>query len=283
MECAIKAITFMQGNTKAKPNEDYLLALPDHPICAVADGVSRSRINGNYPELSSACAAEQFCNTITAALVQPDHSFFSSFLVANVAIAELNYSYGITRETVDYLHNDYLTCVGIAGRFSNNYPRRFEYGYIGDCGMLVYDANCVPKFLLENRVDILEQFREEWGFEDEKEKYISWRYMLRNNPNAPYMTYGALTGEISALHYLKTGYVDLVPGDTLILFSDGIYPFIFHRGFRGKVIAALKDDEDGSSVRSSLGACIVAMIPELDSKCVKNLDDDKTFIALHID
>lgn len=283
MGSLVKALTFMQGNTKAKPNEDYLLSLPDIHICAVADGVSRSRINGSYPELSSVCAAKQFCDTIVEALRQPTHSMYSAFMVANVGIAELNFSHDITRQTVDYFHNDYLACVGIAGRFSNNYPRRFEYGYIGDCGMLVYDANCVPKFLSEDRIAILEQFREAWGFEDEKEKYIYWRYMLRNDPNAPYMTYGALTGEMSALHYLKTGYVDLVSGDTLVLFSDGIYPFIFHQGFRKEIITALKDNESGALARFSLGDYMNAIIPELRRKGAKNLNDDRAFIALKID
>lgn len=283
MECAIKALSFIQGNTRAKPNEDYLLCSPGNPIFAVADGVSRSRINGIYPELSSVCAAKQFCDSVTKALTPCNHSIYSAFMVANIAIAELNAANGITRETVDYAYNDYLACMGIAGRFSDNYPRRFEYGFIGDCGILVYDINCMPKFLSDNRIAVLEQFREAWGFEDEKEKYIYWRNTLRNRPNAPYMTYGAMTGEISALHYLRTGYIDLAPKDTLILFSDGIYPFIFSRGFREEIITALKDDKDGVLVRSYLGAYAVSMIPELEQKSVQNLDDDKTFIALHID
>lgn len=283
MGCLVKTLTFLQGNTKARPNEDCLLCLYDNQIFAVADGVSRSRINGSYPELSSVCAAKQFCDTVVEALRQPTHSMYSAFMVANVAIAELNSSHDITRQTVDYFHNDYLACVGIAGRFSNIYPRRFEYGYIGDCGMFVYDANYVPKFLSEDRIAILEQFREAWGIEDEKERYIYWRYMLRNHPNAPYMTYGALTGEMNALHYLKTGYVDLVSDDTLVLFSDGIYPFIFHQGFRKEIITALKDNENGALARSSLGDYMNGIIPELRLKGAKNLNDDRAFIALKID
>lgn len=283
MECAMKALSFTQGNTKAKPNEDYLLCPPDNPIFAIADGVGRSRINGIYPELSSVYAAKKFCHSVTEALVRRDYSMYSAFMVANIAIAELNSSHNITRETVDYFHNDYLACMGVAGRFDNHYPRRFEYGFVGDCGILAYDANCMPKFLSDNRIAVLEQFREEWGFEDTKEKSIYWRSMLRNRPNAPSMTYGAMTGEISALHYLKNGYIDLTPGDTLILFSDGIYPFIFNRGFREEIIVALKDNEDGALVHSYLSAYIVSMIPELKQKGIKNLDDDKAFIALCID
>lgn len=282
MKCPIKVLSFIQANTKAKPNEDYLFCLPDNPIFAVADGISRSRVNGMYPELSSVRAAKQFCDSVGEALGR-GYPFYSAFMVANVAIAELNISHGITKETVDYLGNDYLTCVGVAGRFSNDYSRRFEYGYIGDCGIFVYNADCVPKFLSVNHIAVLEQFREEWGFGDEKEKYIYWRNMLRNRPNAPYMTYGALTGEISALHYLKTGYVDLVHGDTLILFSDGIYPFLFNRGFREEIVVALKNNEDGTVIRSYLGEYVASMIPELKQEGIKNLDDDKAFIALSVD
>ena len=277
-----RVFAFTQENTKSKPNEDWLHASPDKGVFAVADGVTLPRINGVYSEISSAHAATRFCATTTAVLAQRKDSLFTAFLLANLEIAALNCSHGITAKTVDYSHHDYLACVGIAGRLSKENPRRFEYGYIGDCGIFVYDEDYFPKFLSENPVDVLERFREGWGFQEKNEERIFWRGMLRNRPESPFMTQGVLTGELVALAYFKTGYVDLAHGDTLVLFSDGIYPFIFDRGFRELISTLVQDICDEKIKDNKLREYIKEAASDLRKRGVGNLDDDKTCIALRI-
>ena len=277
----IRVVAFSQENTKSKPNEDWLYAWPDKGVFAVADGVTLPRINGVYPAICSVHAATRFCVTTTAVLAHRKDSMFTAFLLANLEIAALNCSHGITAKMVDYSHHDYLACVGIAGRLSKENPWRFEYGYIGDCGIFVYDEDYFPKFLSENPTIILERFREGWGFQGKNEERVFWRGMFCNRPESPFMTQGVLTGELAALAYFKTGYVDLVPGDTLMLFSDGIYPFLFDREFR-KLIAQALNADVSVEMRSEAIAYMDSVIPDMRAKEIENLDDDKTFIALTI-
>ncbi len=286
MQNHIQSISFTQENTKSKLNEDWLCADRANGVFAVADGVSRSRVNGVYPALSAVHAAARFCDRTTSALakisvsVEREESFYNAFLYANLAIAECNHAYGITADTVDYLHNDYLACVGIAGRFNYFYPQRFEYGYLGDCGLFVYDKDYFPKFLSQDLIGVLEKFRGEWGFQTKDEESIFWRMKLRNRPGSSHMSYGALTGELAALSYLKTGYVDLCPGDVGILFSDGIYPFLFNREFRARIANGLNKHGSAINIHEDLIEYINFISPDMERRGIGNLDDDKTFIAL---
>jgi hypothetical protein len=188
------------------------------------------------------------------------------------------------------LGNDYLCCEGVAGILQEEYPKRFSYGYIGDCGVLAYDHDLMPLFLSDNLMSIAEQFRAGFEFKDKSEQRIFWRQKLRNHPDCRFMTYGALTGETSALSYVKTGSIDLEAGDTVIMFSDGIYPFIFDHWFRYLVASLLRivfDQELRSLsgqelIRRTLGSYIMRACPKLQQQGVGNLDDDKTFIALTV-
>lgn len=290
----VKSFAFQQDNSKHKPNEDahYCVEVEfegNHSF-AVADGVSRAVYgDARYP-FSAWPAAEAFCKIAASALVSGIPTY-TSFAGANDEIAAVNKKAGITPETVDYLGLDYLCCEGIAGLLHNEPPYRFFYGYIGDCGILVYDHHLLPLFLSDNPIGILEQFREGFEFEDKSDQRLFWRQKLRNHPDRRFMTHGALTGEASALSYLKTGSIDLEPGDTVIMFSDGIYPFIFDHWFR-HLVASLLRSTSGEELRNlsgreligrTLGSYIMRACPKLEQQGVGNLDDDKTFIALTVD
>jgi len=62
----------------------------------------------------------------------------------------------------------------------------------------------------------------------EARKWIRKNY--RNNKCEKY-SYGALTGEESALLYLKAGILKKEKGDIIILYSDGFYPFLKEKFF----------------------------------------------------
>jgi len=279
----LRVFAFKQDNTKSKSNDDDYSWWEYGRSFAVADGVSRTCKDGYQGEdCSSYPAAAVFCHEVIPALMT-SKSLCEPFALANAGIERLNRElHGITPETVDYLHNDYLSCVGVAGKLSKGHPHKFEYGYIGDCGILVYDdAQLYPKFLSENPIGILEQFREGWGFRDKDEREILWRRKLRNRPNEPFMTYGALTGELSALEYVKTGSIELKFGDIVILFSDGMYPFIFDVSFRAEIMLLLRGAyglEDHVKNRR-MKAYLNTATCSLRLQGVKNLDDDRTFIA----
>lgn len=278
----IRFFAFQQDNAKQKPNEDayYCSQLEGNYSFAVADGVSRSIYgDARYP-LSALPAAKAFCNIVAPTLAL-GLSIYTSFVDANDEIAIVNRDAGITSETVDYLGNDYLCCEGIAGVIHKKCPKKFSYGYIGDCGVLVYNCLLLPVFLSDNPMGILEKFREGFEFKDKSEQRLFWRQELRNHPDKRFITYGALTGEADALSYLQIGSIDLELGDTVIMFSDGIYPFIFDHWFR-HLVATLLNRSSSEVTNRTLRSYITRACQKLHEKGIGNLDDDKTFIALTV-
>ncbi len=277
----VRVFTFQQDNTKSKQNEDcYSVVTFKHTWSfAVADGVSRTQSTDQPKELvSSSIAAKTFCDNV-GLLLANGKSLHKAFTRANAQIGNINKKAGVTRQSVDYLCHDYLCCVGIAGVWMEEYPNKFVYGYIGDCSILVYDVNYFPVFLSENTLGVLEQFREGWGFTNKNEKMMFWRKQLRNRA-ARFMTYGALTGESSALSRVQCGYIDLKPSDTIVLFSDGIYPFIFDLNFRITVANLLKEPFWSEEKHEKMEEYMETETRVLNKRGVGNLDDDRTLIAL---
>ena len=279
----VRFFAFKQANAKSHPYEDshyHVLFCHTHAF-AVADGASRTIYED--ASLSSAIAARTFCRVAALALAN-GMTLRHAFTAANDEIAEVNEELGITPQTVDYLDRDFLACVGVAGMVSEEDPDIFHYGYIGDCGMLVYDTAGAPVFLSENPAHVLEQFREGWGCANKTDERMLWRRALRNQPKKREMTFGALTGELDAISYLKTGTVRLHPGDTVMLFSDGIYPFIFSREFRVAVDRFLRVNKLNDEQRHErMEYYMASLLPELQKRGAGNLDDDKTFIAFGLD
>jgi len=283
----VKVLKFLQDNTKNKPNEDFLQVFEsdDQLICAVADGVTRYVPEGaSYPNPSPARdAAEEFCSASVFS-VKDCFSLSSAFKGANKAIALMNHNLGITTKTVNYLENDFFGCQGVLGVLSlYNYEDscNLAYGYIADCGLLVFDKNLFPIFLSENSVDTLEKFREGWGFSHRDKRKIFWAKTMRNRPHARHLTYGTLTGEVEALAYLRTGSLRLEPGDTVLFFSDGILPFVYSKDFR-RVIQKQLQNDNKDKAHAEIAQCIDVLTKELGAKHVSNLDDDKAFVAFSV-
>jgi hypothetical protein len=262
---------FRQKNLKDKPNEDCAQYFRDEDqvICAVADGVTRYVPEGKgYPDLSHAhTVAEIFCSSAVYAL-RSGESMQSAFNTANRAIAKMNKNLGKTKKSIDYLEKDFFGCQGVAGVLT---PGKLRYGYVADCGLIVYNKDFLPVFFSENNIENLERFREGWGFSSRAERRMFWAKTMRNCPHERHLTFGSLTGDPEAVSYLKIGELNLEPGDTVIFFSDGILPFVFERSFREVV----RDHGD-------IGHCVDVLTKKLSAKHVSNLDDDKIFLAISI-
>ncbi len=281
----VRCLTYHQDNAKSKPNEDacdYMITSHGDFIFAVADGVSRSVYGDPDRPWSALPAAEKFCRLVCSSISLLGYSLQEAFAYANLWIADINEKKGIIPDTVDYLGLDYLCCEAVAGKIERGIPRRFSYGYIGDCGVLVYDKNLLPVFLSDNQVGILEQFRDGFTFNNKSDQRFFWRRQLRNHPGERYMTYGALTGEKAALAYVKTGSIDLEADDTAILFSDGIYPFLFDHQFRYIVTSLLQNHSGEKIIQRTMTSYINRACKKLQEEHVGNLDDDKTFIAFAV-
>lgn len=285
----VSTLCFLEDNAKNKPIEDCLwwTASSDlsRHVFAVADGVTRSvPVGGSYPDPSAWHPANIFCSQIRSlrdarwrSKDAAKKAIVDAFRHANEGIYCFNTAQCVTSETVDYFEKDYFGCVGVMGVLLDN---TLHYGYIGDCGLLVFDKDLNPVFLSSNNeLGPLEMFREGMVFTGAKERSIFVRRNLRNHPHSRAMTYGALTGEEGALPYVRTGSISLELQDTAILFSDGILPFIFDVQFRAVLRNQLYSGDDSVEL---VRKTIDILTGKLGAKHVSNLDDDKAFVAFSI-
>lgn len=221
------------------PVEDQFYTSENEAI--IADGITRDSIGcGNvhdctpqeiidkYPRPSgSEKAAKLICNTFS----KVSGTLIEKLIKCNEKVKELN-----DKEIIncDYLENDYYAAVASCFKIENNI---LDYAYIGDCGIVIYDKSGNIKFQTE----------------DDKEKYsdpyirklgLDWklpetraivrreyRNNLENIQDGKCVSFGALTGEESAIKFIKSGSLEIVQGDIVIVYSDGFVNFLHNQEF----------------------------------------------------
>jgi len=226
-----------------KPNEDFYLISKRFPIFAVADGVTQSRFRsgkyeGEYAFPAGAkMAAQIFCHSALEFLEKNFNSKKKNFEIlikqafdsANQKIRELNIQEGIDRR-LNYLEYDLFDTVGIVGFISGE---NLYYGYVGDCGLIIFDKNNKLKSQTEDVVlSALQRVRKiyrDWNkFSKEKQTLIMHRD-LRNNPDKK--GYGSFSGEDGVKKYYKINKKVLEPGDLAIFYSDGFIDYFKFKKF----------------------------------------------------
>ncbi|MBI2098328.1 MAG: protein phosphatase 2C domain-containing protein [Candidatus Wildermuthbacteria bacterium] len=228
------------------------LALPEDaarigfhkPIFVVADGVTRSSKvgQGNLSmALGAHNAANIFCNTVMEFLQLPiplDASILrEAFIAGNNALSQLNKAYGVSPENTDWLKRDLFGVCAALGFLADD---MFFFGWIGDCGVAVFDSQDVPKLITPEKVSALERFRD--GLQmPEDQRMIFWRRELRNHPGMG-ATYGVATGQREAEPYFEQGAIPVKEGDLLLLYTDSMGPVVIgDKNFRD----ALRSKEPG--------------------------------------
>ena len=224
------------------PIEDsYSYAQPKGSlIVGLADGVTRDPIglkvlpdkneeglklfSRMYPRPSPAkIAADLFCRTFIDYLLRKDiqdrDDIREAFESANYEIRRLN----LERE-IDYLENDFAACVASGGVIKE---RILYFAYIGDCGVAVIDSKGNLKYRTKDdvkRVSLhLDSLNKDWRDPDWRREV---RENYRNNLEEP-NSYGALTGEEEAMHYVRTGLLKVEKRDCVLFYSDGMEELIF--------------------------------------------------------
>ena len=223
-----------------KPIEDAFFLDKLKRFAIAADGVTRDwdeHVNKLflpffYERPSKAgMAAFIAVNSATSALMdfqeKNEKAIRLSIEHANTKVGELARKLNITPKTVDYLKNDYpATTIAIASKRDNGY---LSYGFMADSGIALFDDFGNMKFKTNDEGPNTLVFKERvWTSDSLKDK--NWkmpearkiiRSKYRNNPMEP-ISYGVLTGERTALDYLKTGTIQTRKGDTLVVFTDGL-------------------------------------------------------------
>jgi serine/threonine protein phosphatase PrpC len=226
-----------------KPNEDFCLISSKFPIFTIADGVTQGNFeSGTYAFPSGARAAAQiFCYTNMEFLEknidfkQNDNLKFNksliekSFNLANLRIKELNVNEGIDKK-LNYFDYDWFDAVGVLGFILGD---NLYYGFVGDCGLAIFDMANHLKFQTKNEVSpFLEKARKiykNWGEMSFKQKSIIQHRDFRNNPGGE--GYGSFSGEEGIKKYYQIDGKYLNKGDLVIFYSDGFFDYFKEPAF----------------------------------------------------
>lgn len=234
------------------PREDAYSIDETNKIIAAADGVTRDpmryladkkTLRGQielawyYPRPSpSAIVSKLFCQTFPEFLRQYKPENRNEDAVAK-SIAESNkLTHAWHRTNIpspDYLTNDFAGCVAAV---TSTYQDAVTLGFLTDAGVAIFHENGELKFRTENEGP--DKFHDKiW--EDPRLKNLVWedpraraiiRCDYRNNPTEP-NSFGVLTGENSAMHYVRTATQEIKPGEILVVYTDGLEKVIFSDEF----------------------------------------------------
>ncbi len=229
--------------------EDQYYANDNEAI--VADGITRDPIGisdfskyskrdflENYPRPSGAkLAAKEICKTFS----KTDGTLVNRLIEANRSVKRLNERY---IPECDYLENDYYGAVASCVSINDNL---LNYAYICDCGIIVYDKNGNIKFKTEDEKELysdpyINQIGIPWNLPEARKIVRSkYRNNLNNIVDGKCVSYGALTGEESAVSFIRNGQIELKDGDIVIVYSDGFSYFLFEIEFINNIINFNKD------------------------------------------
>jgi serine/threonine protein phosphatase PrpC len=211
-----------------KPNEDFFLVSQNYPIFVIADGVTQSHFKtGEYSFPAGAqTAAKIFCYTTLEFLEKnyPQNLIEEAFNLANQKIRELNINEGIDKR-LNYLEYDWFDCVGVAGFIIEN---NLYYGFVGDCGLAIFDIENQLKFqtkdMVKPAVKEAKKIHPDWENLPLKERILIMRRDFRNRKDGE--GYGSFTGEKGVKKYYKIDNEKLKKGDLIIFCSDGFLNYL---------------------------------------------------------
>ena len=226
------------------PLEDQYFANDNEAI--VADGITRDPIGiddfskytkkefiEKYPRPSGAeLAAKEICEAFS----KTNKSLVERLIESNKRVKALNEKY---IKECDYLENDYYGAVASCIRINNDI---LSYAYICDCGIIVYDKDGNVRFKTEDDKELysdpyINKIGISWNFPEAR---VIVRSKFRNNVDnivdGKCVSYGALTGEESAISFIRDGELKLEDGDFIIVYSDGFSCYLRDKDFINNII-----------------------------------------------
>lgn len=226
------------------PTEDQFYASSNEAI--VADGITRDPLGisdfskctlkeflEKYPNPSGAeMAAKEICKSFS----ETKGSLVDRLAKANNCVRKLNENY---IKKCDYLENDYYGAVASCISISNDI---LNYAYICDCGVIVYDKNGTIKFKTEDDKELysdpyINKIGISWDLPEARRIVRSkYRNNINNVVEGNCVSYGALTGEETAINFIKSGQLELDDGDIIIVYSDGFAYFLPEKDFIYNII-----------------------------------------------
>ena len=173
--------------------------------------------------MSSKIIANNFVKYIKEREKNVDESIVKqSIKKANKDVWEIN-----KNRNIDYIGEDLYCSVAVGGIIKDDFLYCFS---IGDCYIKTFDDNYNELFATENDHFYMENYEEEflkkglYAWQDPRSRVLI-RAGVRNNPIISYkgkkVGYGALTGEDSAMEFVKIYKVKLNNTKYICAYSDG--------------------------------------------------------------
>ena len=137
----------------------------------------------------------------------------------------------------DYVLKDFAGCVASGTSLNNDLV---YLGFLTDCGVAIFDEMGNLRFRTENQGPD-KYHKHIW--QDERLQTMDWknpeariivRRDYRNNPSEK-NSFGVLTGEETAMDYVRTMTQEIKPNEHLIIYTDGLEPVIFSGEFADKL------------------------------------------------
>jgi hypothetical protein len=248
-----------------KPREDSHVVDRFNGIVIVADGVTRTASNKQYPVPSPAAMASQefvaeahkaLCSVIDK--LEPMEALKFAARAGNLAVRKVNAE---LFDTIDYNVNDLAGACAVLTLVRDG---KLYYLSNGDCSGYIEKSPGELERFTENQTEKIRDWRKT-APKEEQSKIFS-RQHVRNNPSHP-AAYGVFTGEESALDskLLSSGCIDLSSVQRVVLASDGTEEL-----FKRKVAVDL-----------GLPKTVLKAAEALDA-AMASRSDDKTLVTLEV-
>ena len=253
------------------PDEDYFCV--NRTTFCVADGVTRDLIGGEvvpYPQteeetrylaehypnpsgsfLSSKIIADNFVKYINSQEVLSEEVVFDAIKRANADVWDINKS-----RVIDYVGEDLYCSVAVGGIIQDEFLYCFG---IGDCYIKTFDQDFNETFSTFNDHKAAEDFKKNFlvkglfSWNDPRGRILI-RAGLRNNYIITYegkkVGYGALTGEETAMYFVKTYKVPLENVKYICAYTDGCMQYFENKEISQKTIQNPDSIKDGGSERT---------------------------------
>lgn len=221
-------------------------------VAVIADGITRDpdgvtdlsecsfeEMLQKYPRPSGGeLAAKEIIDTFKKSNIS---SLKERLIECNKAVRKLNDQY---IKKCDYLQNDYYGAVASCCQIKKEF---LEYAYICDCGIVVYTKEGKLKFQTKNDKETYsDPYINNIGIPWEKgEARVIVRRDFRNNltniQNGSCVSYGAITGEDSAEHFIRCGKIKLDLDDIIVVYSDGFQNLLQEQEFIKQILDFKKE------------------------------------------
>ncbi len=238
------------------PTEDSFSIDSKNGIFAVADGVTRDpyeflpdmgtlkgkiRFSLGYPRPSPARIASDIFTQIFPSILLDYSESNRDEKVIRMAFNEANRRIGVwnaqNMPNPDYVLRDFAGCVASGTQLNQGLV---YLGFLTDCGVAIFDENGNLRFRTENQGP---DKHDKYIWKDERLQKIDWknpearrivRRDYRNNPSEEH-SFGVLTGEETAMQYVRTATQEIKPNEHLVVYTDGLEPIIFSGEFADKL------------------------------------------------